>query len=914
MARAFTWSSHGLNASFYDGVSTASSPAPDRTMSGAPISVRGMTVAWNGALPQRFRVRWSGFLRIDRAGRYRFATVSDDGSFVRVGDRLVVDNGGVHGAEMREGQIDLPSGAHPVEIEYVQEGGEAAMEWLWAPGGGSLHPVPWHVLSPAVLSDRQVRLERRLDQLLAGTLTLVIAVGLWVAFAHAGAAMATTSAILDQGTPLALPRASAYLRLSSFALLAVGAGLVAAASVPAFRSPWSLTQPATEVTGALFVTEPIRSFTTPYISFASIRFSDPPPVATSRLRLVVASNGAAIASRDELRARTLFAVDVPASAASDAADYELRLPRARQFGPSETIRVALVVETDSSSTDAIRPAAVNVTIGYDGTSPAVAVIHYWWPWIAGLAVTGAVCLFSPTGRFLQVRSAAWVHFAIRDHRRLLLLIGVSMLIRLVLVRRGGQYFDWDELRYGDGATRMFELLSTGNVRPAVDRLFASPDHPGFRLVGLALAFFQVVSAWPTAHAISDTLRPSGEWLAAFLLSLSSVCSIGLTYLIARRANSSREEALLAACLLASSASMLIHTRHFFPYDAAMAMLLFGIWVGIKPDDHPARSYIVGIICGCGFLVYEGYWLLAAVAGLLHVLHRPFNIGVAFWRGALSAAGLITPIGLLLTLGWLADHSILYGLIRFSATVVNGDFAEGWSLPWAFFWSVDRALLVIYAVGIAAAAWYAREPGSVGHLRGIIWLLAAGSIYAGLVVGSNALHLFTVYDRLARQMVPFLCLASAVGWHRLTNGGHRRGLALVPYVAAGALFGLNSLPLIAQRYPRDIVIQVTNAYGAADVRLDRTVMTSDEVSARARVMFEGGASAGARYVLVNAGDIWFGTGRQRWLPPPKGRVLLLAAHPRQLRSLQYHGYTPEDRAFLRRVDASIQLIDTRPEGP
>jgi hypothetical protein len=306
--------------------------------------------------------------------------------------------------------------------------------------------------------------------------------------------------------------------------------------------------------------------------------------------------------------------------------------------------------------------------------------------------------------------------------------------------------------------------------------------------------------------------------------------------------------------------------------------------------------------------------LAAVAGLLHVVHKPFNVGVAFWRGVLSATGLIAPIGLLFTLGWLTDHSILYNSIKFSATVVNGDFAEGWSLPWAFFWSIDRTLLVVYAVGIAAAAWYARESWSAGHRRALIWLLAAGSIYAGLVVGSNVLHRFTVYDRLARQMVPFLCLASAVGWHRLTSGRHWQGLALVPYVAAGALFGLNSLPLIAQRYPRDIAIQVTNIYGAANVRLDRTVMTSDEMSARARMMFEHGAGAGARYVLVNAGDIWFGSGRQRWLPLPKGRVLLTAAHPRQLLSLQYHGYTSEDRAFLRKVDASIQLIDTRPVGP
>ena len=70
----------------------------------------------------------------------------------------------------------------------------------------------------------------------------------------------------------------------------------------------------------------------------------------------------------------------------------------------------------------------------------------------------------------------------------------------------------------------------------------------------------------------------------------------------------------------------------------------------------------------------------------------------------------------------------------------------------------------------------------------------------------------------------------------------------------------------------------------------------------------------RYVLLNAKDLWVDGGLPGWIPPPDGKVLLTARHPRQLRSLQYHGYTPRERAFFRQTDVSIRLIDTGAADP
>jgi hypothetical protein len=65
----------------------------------------------------------------------------------------------------------------------------------------------------------------------------------------------------------------------------------------------------------------------------------------------------------------------------------------------------------------------------------------------------------------------------------------------------------------------------------------------------------------------------------------------------------------------------------------------------------------------------------------------------------------------------------------------------------------------------------------------------------------------------------------------------------------------------------------------------------------------------RYVLLNAKDIWVPEGASETTPPPAGKVLLTVRHPRQLPALQYHGYRPEEREFLRSIDLSIKLVDT-----
>ncbi len=82
-------------------------------------------------------------LRIDRAGRYTFGVISDDGSRVWIDGRMLIDNDGSHTADMKLGAIDLGAGLHDVRIEYFDDYMGQRLELRYATEGMPLQPVPY---------------------------------------------------------------------------------------------------------------------------------------------------------------------------------------------------------------------------------------------------------------------------------------------------------------------------------------------------------------------------------------------------------------------------------------------------------------------------------------------------------------------------------------------------------------------------------------------------------------------------------------------------------------------------------------------------------------------------------------------------------------------------------------------------
>ena len=109
-------------------------------------------------LPQnRYSVEWIGYIDIQETATYTFFLESDDGSWLFLDEKLIVDNGGTHGLLEKEGKIQLRSGVHRIRIRYFQMGGYASLRIFWKKGEAA---KMWLKDDYLLLPDMRTRLYR----------------------------------------------------------------------------------------------------------------------------------------------------------------------------------------------------------------------------------------------------------------------------------------------------------------------------------------------------------------------------------------------------------------------------------------------------------------------------------------------------------------------------------------------------------------------------------------------------------------------------------------------------------------------------------------------------------------------------------------------------------------------------------
>lgn len=471
---------------------------------------------------------------------------------------------------------------------------------------------------------------------------------------------------------------------------------------------------------------------------------------------------------------------------------------------------------------------------------------------------------------------------------MLLVLAVSWLLRILLIHTGGELFWPDEkFRYGRAYTFLIAAMN-GEWSKGNEALWQS-DHTLFAVFSLLPASLHLAYA-----SLSGTNPDNMLWLPASIFALASVLNIAIVYAISRRLGGSTTESIAAAVLMASSATMFYYARNFVPYDFSMALLLSGLWFGLDPGVRRSSQVLAGVLSGLGLLTYYGSWYLVAIVLLLPMLvaSRQAAVRTLAWRSVCLMVTVVTTVCLARVL---SGGNYLSRLSGFSKTVEQGDFAEGWSHPWAYLWYAEHSLLLLWIVATLAVPFLLKRSGNSHANAGAIGLAGACGIYATIVLSSTVLHVFVAYGRLDRQMVPFLCLGTA--WTLFHLPLSRTALRCVLTLLGCLVFiqaAFNFAAPMLLHFPRDIRAEVERAYGP--VCLAWTV---------ANVPTRGEKTS--RYVLYNASMIW---PMMEPTPPVAGRVLFSVPHPLQrFVPYQYEQFTPRERSLIRQADLSMRLIDT-----
>ncbi|MDA7903497.1 DUF1592 domain-containing protein [Mariniblastus sp.] len=82
-----------------------------------------------------------GKIKVPENGEYSFEMASDDGARILINNKIVVEHDGLHGAALRNGRVQLESGAHDLRIEYFAFGVPNRFRASWSGPGVPITPL-----------------------------------------------------------------------------------------------------------------------------------------------------------------------------------------------------------------------------------------------------------------------------------------------------------------------------------------------------------------------------------------------------------------------------------------------------------------------------------------------------------------------------------------------------------------------------------------------------------------------------------------------------------------------------------------------------------------------------------------------------------------------------------------------------
>ena len=451
---------------------------------------------------------------------------------------------------------------------------------------------------------------------------------------------------------------------------------------------------------------------------------------------------------------------------------------------------------------------------------------------------------------------------------------VSLVLRWILILRGGQYFNSDETRY-EVSLAAARLLWQGQLGEALRQFTISPEHIGFKVLGIIPAL--------TEHIVGPSLI-----IPAVFFSFFSVLNLYLIFLLSQRIQITSNESIYALFFAASCLSLLYYSRHLFPYDMSLSFGLLAIYVPLARKQTAKTSLLCGGLSFLCFITYNGYWPLAGFAMLANIFMKRETIGGFMQKAIFTAMGFVTPLGvLIITLLW-SGTDMISAYRLFATSITQGSFEEGWSIPFEYFWYTEYIIfLILGSLALLGLFSQFNEPGRFTCL----WAGGILFIYLCLVIPSM-LEYFVVYARLARQMIPFLVLLSAQGLIQLEGRvAHGQKVAQLILIAVFLQAAWNFTDAYQINFPRDFATE-------AQVRFTAFEFSSKRLAFGAPVICQHNG-----YMIENAK---FYVAPPERIPQVQGQLLLSAPHPTNFQPYLYEGDPPDFRQAYRTLKLQMNF--------
>jgi len=328
---------------------------------------------------------------------------------------------------------------------------------------------------------------------------------------------------------------------------------------------------------------------------------------------------------------------------------------------------------------------------------------------------------------------------------------ISISLSLAQILKFGEVVHIDGVEYFSFSEQIHLHLSQGDFREAISTPMIA--HWGGLLFGsIPFAF--------------DANTLSAQKNSGVFFALPITLNVLLVYCIAIRLYQCNRRALIAAFLYTFSFSSIYQVRHVLPHDLALAFILSSYWLTLYSRKYSA-TFLCGILCFLCFFTYYGYWIASGTGLAFAAFYQSRNFPDLLKKSIILVTGFISPLLLFYFAGLAAGVDLSKQFLHFSNTIVQGDFSEGYLLPFRFFFQAEHFLSLIWLTCLILALIQITRTRKLNQSY-FYPLAGAILIYAFFVIGSNIFEHFVVLGRLVKQLTPLLCLLSAYFLSQLSS--------------------------------------------------------------------------------------------------------------------------------------------------
>ena len=460
---------------------------------------------------------------------------------------------------------------------------------------------------------------------------------------------------------------------------------------------------------------------------------------------------------------------------------------------------------------------------------------------------------------------------------------ISLLLRWVLIIRGGLFYHPDEGRYPNISALLNVFMQKGALK-AIKFLANDLSHLGYRILATIPALIEHKFKLPNITS-------------AIFFSFISVLNLYLLWKISNRIRMTPQGSRYVLLIVASSNSLLYFSRHLFPYDTSMFFGLWALYIGLGRSSSHWRSFVVGVLSFLGFITYNGYWLLAALAMVLPPIIKGGKLCTLAQKFSITSLGffsIATPLLVIVSIA--TKRNPIEDFLAFSSTITQGSFSEGWSFPFEYLWHAEHFWFVIIVILSLYTILNFRKTNPLILKLGIGGILF---IYLCLLLFSTGLHVFVVYGRLVRQIIPFLAITAANGLVLYSNTNKfTKNIALIIMFIIIVQGLINFRTSFMVSYPREFVNAAQERFPDLEVPMSRSPLDQLPVC------------ISSNYVITNINYPY---------PLPENKLtldedpLMSVPHPVNFLPYQYEAYTPEDREIFRRENIKMEVYQLDPEN-